>query len=106
MNLMNSYVANFRPKDLLWYERDGLMTWQDQMKCEDFFLRDTNKHYQEAKIFNFDTIHRQCHGEEAPKHLLKEYQTVDDKSVLEYSTNDQDKILSSAFRTDRKDISF
>ena len=76
------------------------------MKCEDFFLRDTNKHYQEAKIVNFDTIHRQCHGEEAPKHLLKEYQTVDDKSVLEYSTNDQDKILSSAFRTDRKDISF
>ena len=33
---MNSYVPKFIPKDLPWYERDGLMTWYDQMKCEDF----------------------------------------------------------------------
>ena len=37
MNSMNSYVPKFRPKDLPWYERDGLMTWYDQMKCEDIF---------------------------------------------------------------------
>ena len=34
----------------------------------------------------------------------KQYQTVYDRSVLEYSTSDHDEILSSAFRTDRKDI--
>ena len=57
-----------------------------------------------TKIVNFDIIYRQCHGEELPKHLLKQYQTVDDKSALEYSTSNQDQILSSAFCTDRKDI--
>ena len=48
MNSMNSYVPKSVPKDLPWYERDGLMTWYNQTKCEDF-LRDTNKHFQEAK---------------------------------------------------------
>ena len=89
MNLMNSYVPKFVPKDFPWYERGGLMTWYDQMKYEDF-LRDTNKHFQEVKRVDFDIIHRQCRGEEVPKHLLKQYQTVDDKSVLEYSTSEQD----------------
>ena len=89
MNLMNSYVPKFVPKDFPWYERDGLMTWYDQMKYQDF-LRDTNKYFQEVKIVNFDIIHRQCRGEEVPKHLLKQYQTVDDKSVSEYSTSNQD----------------
>ena len=56
------------------------------------------------KIVNFDNIHRQCCGEEVPKPLLKQYQTVDDKSVLEFSNSDQDKILPSSFYTDRKDI--
>ena len=93
---MNSYVPKSVPKDLSWYERDGLMTWYNQMKCEDF-LRDTNKHFQEAKKVNFNIIHRQCYGEEVPKHLLKQYQTVDDKSVSEYSTSDQDKIFLVLF---------
>ena len=48
MNSMNSYVPKSVPKDLSWDERDGLMTWYNQTKCEDF-LRDTNKHFQEAK---------------------------------------------------------
>ena len=82
MNSMNIYVLKFIPKDLPWYESDGLITWYDQMKCK-YFSRDTNKHFGEAKIVNFDIIHRQCHGEEVPKHFLRQYQTVDDKSVSE-----------------------
>ena len=100
---MNSYVPKFVPKDLPLYERDGLMTWYNQRKCKDF-LRGTNKHFHKAKIVSFDIIHRQCCGQNVPKHLLKHYKTVDIKSVSEYSTSDQDKILSCAFGTDRKDI--
>ena len=37
---------------------------------------------------------------------MKYYQTVIDKVVSEYPTSDQDKILGSAFRTDREDIFF
>lgn len=28
-NPMNCYVPKFVPKDLPWYEHDGLMTWYD-----------------------------------------------------------------------------
>ena len=52
---MNTYVPKFLPKDLLWYKRDGLMIWYDRCKCEDF-LRDTNQHFNQAKIINFDII--------------------------------------------------
>ena len=79
--------------------------WYDQIKCEDF-LRDTDQRFQQAKIINFGIIHRERRGEEVPKDLLKHCQTVNDKSVSDYSTPEQDQILSSAFRTDREDYLF
>lgn len=100
--LMNSYVPKFVPKDVPWYERDGLMAWYDEIKCEDF-LRDTDKHFQQAKIINFDITHRECCGE-VSKNLLKQHQRVNDKSVSDYPALKQDRILSSAFQTDRKDF--
>ena len=57
----NSYVLKYVPENLPWFERDDLMTWHDQGKCSDF-LRDRNKHFREAKIVNFDIIHRACRG--------------------------------------------
>ena len=99
----NTNVPKFIPNKLSWYERNGLMTWYDKIKCENF-LRDTDQHFQQAKIINFGIIHRECCGEEVPKNLLKRYQTVNDKSVSDYPTPKQIQILSSAFRTDRKDI--
>ena len=47
-----------------------------------------------------------CRGEEVPKSLLKEYQTLSDEAVLKYPESDQNKILSSAFGKDREDIYF
>ena len=105
MNSMNAYVPKFMLKDFPWYERDGLMTWHDQGNCEDL-LRDTVKNFQQAKIVNFDIIYRQCCGEEIPKDLLQYYQTVNDKTVSQCPNTEQDQILSSAFRTDRKDFFF
>ena len=77
---VNTYVPKFLPKDLLWYKRDGLMIWYDRCKCEDF-LRDTNQHFNQAKIINFDIIRRECNVEEVPKDLLKYYQSLNDKIV-------------------------
>ena len=43
-NSLNAYVPKFMPKDLSWYERDGLMTRYNQGKFEDF-LRDTDEDF-------------------------------------------------------------
>ena len=64
------------------------------------------QHFQEANVVSYDIILRERHGEEVLKDLLKHYQTVENKSVSEYSAFDQDKILSRAFSTDRKDTFF
>ena len=72
MNLMNAYIPRFVPKDLPWCEMNGLITWFDQGQCE-VFLRDTDKHFREAKIINFDIIWRECQREEVPKDLLQYY---------------------------------
>ena len=104
-NFSNTCVPKYVPDNLKWYERDGLLTWYDQCKCQDF-LRDTDGHFKETKIVNFNIIHRMCRGEEVPKSLLKKYQTLSDEAVSKYPESDQNKILSSVFRTDREDIYF
>ena len=86
-----------------WYEPDGLMTWFDQCKCEDF-LSDTDQHFNQAKVINFDIIRRECNGEEVLKDLSKHYQTLNHKAVSDYPKTEQDKVLFSACLTDRKDI--
>ena len=49
----NTFVPKYVPKNLKWCKRDGLMTWYDQIKCEEF-LEDLNAHFQ--KITNFTSI--------------------------------------------------
>ena len=71
----NSYILKYVPENLPWYECDGLITWYNQGKCYDF-LRDINKYFCEAKISNFDIIHRECRGEVFPPDLLRYYQTI------------------------------
>ena len=102
---INAYVAKFVPKDLPWYEHDGLMAWCDQYKCEDF-LRDADQHFNQAKSTNFHIFSRECNGEEVPKDLLNHYQTLNDKAVSDYPETEQDTVLSSTFRTDQKDCFF
>ena len=89
-NPMHTYVTNFVPNDIPWYERDGLMTWYNKCKCDDF-LRGTYKYFKEIKIVNFDIIHSKCQGEVVPKDLLKYYQTVNERNISEYPTPEQDK---------------
>ena len=102
---MNTYVPKFVPDNLPWYERDGLITWYDQQKCEDF-LRDNDKHFKETKIIKFNIIYREICGEVVPPNFFKFYQTVNEKTISQYPSSEKDNICSSAFRTDRIDIYF
>ena len=78
-NCVNNYVPEFVLQDLLWCERDGLMTYYNQVKC----------HLKTAKIINFDVIRREAAGEKVPDELLKKYQTVQNELVSTHPKNDQ-----------------
>ena len=72
--LTNKYIPEVVPLDLPWYERDGLLTYCDQMKYKDF-LDDPDSYIKNAQIINFDMIHAQCHGQPR-ENSDKHYQTV------------------------------
>ena len=100
---MNTFIQKYVSSDLKWYECDGLLTWYDQRKCKDF-LRDTDSHFKQTKIINFDKIHRECRGKQVPKDVLVGYQTVRDNDVLSYPENEQKKLLSRLGRSFRSKI--
>lgn len=99
----NNYVPDYVPSNLPWYERDGLMTWYNQRKCEEF-LKNPGENFQKTKITNFDIIHRKPRGEKLPESLLKKYQTIAEERTKCYPKKDQDNFLSHASRTKGPDI--
>ena len=68
----NRFVPNFVSNNLPWYERDRLMTWYDQVKCQEFFKK-TDSHFQNLEIVSFDII--KSNGN-LPEKKLKQYQTI------------------------------
>ena len=105
MSCANNYGPIYVPKNLPWYERDDVMTWYDQCKWDDF-LRDTDKHFRETKIVNFDIIHKTCHGNKAPDSDLRKYQMLNHEKVKKYPEKCRKETLWRAFRTDQKDLYF
>ena len=58
---VNSYIPNYVPPDLKWYERDGFLTYIDQLKYSGF-MPDPDDYLKKATVINFDMIHGQCRG--------------------------------------------
>lgn len=83
MNVAMKYVPGFVPNDVKWYERDGILTWYDQMKYERF-LQDVNNHFANIKIVNFEIINKWIKGEEVSEWTLRNYQTVQKAEVFGY----------------------
>lgn len=68
--LVNKNILELVPEGLLWYERDGLPSYIDQLKYEDF-ISDLEKHLEKAKVINFEIIHIKCRR--APKQYSDHY---------------------------------
>ena len=71
----NCFIPKYIPRDLKWYERDGLDTWYLKNKCDEF-LEDTDLHFAKCKIVNFDMIKNNV-----PKNIQKQYQTVGHEEI-------------------------
>lgn len=83
--IINLYHHSFQK---IWYERDGLETWYRQNKCSDL-LEDTDKHFKELKIVNFDIIKNNI-----SKDQLKQHQATDHQEIMCYPPQLRDEICS------------
>ena len=97
-NVDNVFVPKFIPNNLKWYERDGLNTWYEQGKCQDF-LDDLDSHFENLEIVYFALIHSKGN---LPETKIKQYQTVNHSEFSAYPSDKQGEILSSLFRIKRK----
>ena len=96
----NKFIPKYVPNNLKWYERDDLDTWYLQNKCNDV-LMDTDEHFKETNIVNFDIIKNKKLQEEK----LKQYQTIDHDGIMKYPAQLPEQICSSIFRNSkRKDM--
>ena len=75
-------------------------TWYEQGKCQDF-LEDLDSHFENLEIVNFDLIHSKGN---LPETKIKQYQTVNHSEILAYPSDKQDEILSSMFRTKKRNM--
>ena len=91
MNTANTYVPTFVPQDVKWYERDGLMNWYDQRKCRDF-LGELDKHFENAKIVNFDIINKWVRGQDLCQLSLQNYQAIQKKRFLNIRLRKEKKL--------------
>ena len=97
----NTYIPEYVPDNLKWYERDGLDTLYKKNKCDEF-LEDTDRYFHTAQIINFDIIGNQ---KQLPKNKLKQYQTVNYDTIKKYPFVEQARITSSIFQSiDRSDL--
>ena len=96
LNLTWQFDNTFRPSyvspNLKWYERDGLDTWYKQNKCQEF-LENTDKHFEQRKIKNFDMIND---GEKRNK-IIQQHQTVGHEEIKKYPFEHQHEITSLYF---------
>ena len=60
---VNKYILEAVPEDLLWYKRDSLITYTDQLKYKRF-ISDPDSYLEKAEVFNFDMIHALCNPKE------------------------------------------
>ena len=99
---VNKFFRNYVPENLIWFERNGLLTYIDQLKYSEIFS-DPDKHLTVAEVVNFDMIHARCSGD---KESLtdKHYQTVVSDDVKNIPQKDKKETVSACVRSDRKDL--
>ena len=85
------FIPKHVPDNLKWHEKDGLETWYRKNKCEEF-LSNTDLHFQNRKIVNFDSIKN-----DLDKKKIQQNQTIDHDEIKNYPPHFQDQIRSSIF---------
>ena len=92
----HTIIPKYIPKDLKWYERDGLDTWYLEGKCNDF-LEDTDYYFNNVKVVNFDMILNK-----PSLTAVRNYKTINFNHIKCYPQFNQIKIKQSINRNIKK----
>ena len=101
--LVNFYIPVYEPFNLKWYERDGLLTYIDQLKYIEF-IENPAEDFRTVKVINVDIIHKECKGQPITDDLKKKYNTIDFNDFVKYDIESKDKAVGSAILCKRKDV--
>ena len=99
---VNRYIPEYVNTDLKWFERDGLLTYIDQLKYRKY-SSNSNNYVANANIINFDIIHSMCRGDDR-KHSDNYFKTVEYSQLKNMPEKDKDIAVSSCLSTKRKDV--
>ena len=102
MEFKNRYIPAFVKDNLKWYERDGLITYINQLEYKKF-EEDRDTYLEKISITNFDIIHNNCRNKPL-KNEIRYYKTVNTKDLKQMPLADKDAALAACFRSERKDI--
>ena len=102
MNCDNKYVpTHAEDLSLPWYERDGLMSYIDSLKCDEF-KKNPEEHFNKTKIFNFAMIHAQARGDKLNQKIVNDSRTIFENYLHSYKS--KEKTISSAIKCRRKNL--
>ena len=76
----NTFIPKFISNNVPWYDRDGLNTWYEQNKRNEF-LENTDHHFENLRIINFDLIFKE---DKLSDQKIKQYQEIDHKEIMKY----------------------
>ena len=92
---VNKYIPEYVPLDLKWYERDGLMTYINQLNYEQF-SEDPGGYLKKAELVNFDVIHNQHRGTPTQNFCTSDVKKMPQK--------ERKKAVGACLRSERKDL--
>ena len=102
MNYDNKYVPTHAEHlSLPWYERDGLMSYIDSLKC-DQFKKNPEEHFNKTKIVSFAMIHAQTRVDKLDQKTVNDSRTIFENHLDGYKS--KEKIASSAIKCGRIDL--
>ena len=95
-------IQTYALSNLKWWERDGLTTYIDSLKYEEFKI-DEEKWLRNHKVMNFDLIHVECTGSELSM-SEKEYKTVWENDFTNYPEKVKKDTTSNIRRVEKDDL--
>ena len=102
MEFKNRYIPAFVKDNLKWYERDGLITYINQLEYKKF-EENRDSYLEKIYITNFNLIHSNYRNEPL-ENEIRYYKTVNTKDLKQMPLADKDAALAACFRSERKDI--